>query len=138
MSPIGCASIPGMCRMHMPSLSILLMHVAGACEAGERAAGRVQQSLYGQPAGQLQGQRLPIHVAGVHHGRRALHIYAGCSSPHACLSCACLILSVLLWEKAVFASESELYLPECELSQRDSELCMYKSKPVCMSLDLLA
>ena len=49
----------------------------GTCEAGEGDSGGVQQLLHGEPGGKLQGQRIPVHAAGVHHGRRALHLSAG-------------------------------------------------------------
>lgn len=55
--------------------------MTGACEAGKGAASGVQQPLHGEPGGQLQGQRLPVHAVGVHHGGRALHIHAGQSPP---------------------------------------------------------
>lgn len=56
----------------------------GACAAREGDSGGVQQLLHGEPGGQLQGQRLPVHAAGVRHGRRALHLPAGphFSPPH--------------------------------------------------------
>ena len=55
---------------------------AGACEAGEGDPGGVQQLLHGESGGQLQGQRLPLHAAGVRHGRGALHISTGAPAYH--------------------------------------------------------
>ena len=53
----------------------------GACAARKGDSGGVQQLLHGQPGGQLQGRRLPVHAAGVRHGRRALHLSAGVDLP---------------------------------------------------------
>ena len=53
----------------------------GACAARKGDSGGVQQLLHGEPGGQLQGQRLPVHAAGVRHGRRALHLSAGDAHP---------------------------------------------------------
>ena len=42
----------------------------------------MQLLLHGEPGRQLQGQRLPLHAAGVRHGRGALHIPAGAPAFH--------------------------------------------------------
>ncbi len=58
---------------------------SGTCEAREGDSGRVQQLLHGESGGKLQGQCIPVHAAGVHHGRRALHLSAGHPSIYSAL-----------------------------------------------------